>query len=136
MIRRFLGALGVLAVLSGMAMADELTGAQKILCAAVQATVCDSGGDCENGPPWLWSIPQFVEVDFGKGIIRTTDASKQNRSTPFKHVQRSDGFIFLQGVEGGRAFSFVIEEESGSLSAAVARSEITVSVFGACTPTK
>jgi hypothetical protein len=49
-------------------------------------------------------------------------------------MQRTDGMIVLQGFEAGRAFSFVIQEESGQLSAAIARQGITVSVFGACTP--
>ena len=37
-------------------------------------------------------------------------------------------------LENGRAFSFVINEEIGMLSAAVPRDETTVTVFGACTP--
>ena len=57
-----------------------------------------------------------------------------NRATPIKNLHREDGLIFLQGVEMGRAFSFVIQEETGDLSAAVAREDVTVSVFGACTP--
>jgi hypothetical protein len=47
---------------------------------------------------------------------------------------REEGKIFLQGIEKGRAFSFVIEEPSGEASIAVARQGLTVSVFGACTP--
>jgi hypothetical protein len=42
--------------------------------------------------------------------------------------------IVIQGFEKGRAFSFVITEESGSLSAAVAAEGKAVAVFGACTP--
>ncbi len=36
--------------------------------------------------------------------------------------------------EQGRAFSFVVVEETGMVSIAVARDGVTVSVFGACTP--
>jgi hypothetical protein len=39
----------------------------------------------------------------------------------------------LQGVENNRAYSILIEEDSGLLSAAIARDGITMSVFGACT---
>ena len=126
--------VGLLSLVSAAAYADDLTGADQILCTAVQATICDSGGECETGSPWLWNIPQFVVVDFEQKTLGTTKASGENRTTPIKHLQRTDGLIFLQGVEAGRAFSFVIEEETGTLSAAVARNEITVSVFGACTP--
>jgi len=40
----------------------------------------------------------------------------------------------LQGVEGGRAFSFVISEATGSLSVAVATKDGATTVIGACTP--
>jgi len=36
-------------------------------------------------------------------------------------------------MEGGRAFSFVIDEATGLLTVAVARDGLSVSVFGACT---
>jgi hypothetical protein len=40
----------------------------------------------------------------------------------------------LQGYENGRAFSFMIDEATGDVTAAVARETVAVSVFGACTP--
>lgn len=127
-------AAAILGMMPVVAHADDLSGADRILCTAVQATVCGSGGACEIGLPWQWNIPQFVEIDLEAKTLGTTKASGENRATPIDNVQCSDGLIFLLGIEAGRAFSFVIEEETGILSAAVARSEITVSVFGACTP--
>ena len=121
-------------VVTTAAMADDLKGADAILCTAVQATVCFVDGDCEIGTPWSWNIPQFIEIDFKKKVLRTTVASGENRQTPFKNIEREAGLIFLQGVERGRAFSFTIEEDTGMTSIAVARSGVTVSIFGACTP--
>ena len=133
--RRMMWAVaGLLSFVSVAAYADDITGADRVLCTAVQATVCDTSGECEIGSPWLWNIPQFIVVDFKEKTFGTTKASGENRVTPIKNIQRADGLIFLQGVEAGRAFSFVIEEETGDLSAAVARNGVTVSVFGACTP--
>jgi hypothetical protein len=42
----------------------------------------------------------------------------------------------MQGVENGRAFSFVVDEKHGALSAAVAVQEAGCSIngFGWCTP--
>ena len=114
--------------------ADDVTGVDTMICSSIQATVCSLDGDCEIGAPWLWGIPQFVEIDLKNKEVRTTEASGQRRATPLKHVERADGLLVLQGVENGRAFSFAITEEDGSLSVAVARDGITVSVFGACTP--
>ncbi len=116
--------------------ADDVTGAGRLLCSSVEATVCDVNGECEMGPPWTWDIPQFIEVDLGHKMLATTPASGENRTTPILHITRDKGVLFLQGVEGGRAFSIVIHESTGAVSAAVARDGITVSVFGACTPLK
>ena len=125
---------GFLAMLPAVAYADNVSGANRLLCSSVQATVCDSTGTCEIGAPWLWNIPQFVVIDLDAKTLGTTKASGENRITPIATLQRVDGLIVLQGVEAGRAFSFVIQEETGQVSVAVAREEITVSVFGACTP--
>lgn len=116
------------------ALGDDLTGQQSVLCTAVQATVCDDTATCVIENPWDLNIPQFLEINLGAKTVSTTKASGENRSTPIRTLLREDGLIVLQGVEGGRAFSFVIEEKSGLLSAAVAREGKTVSVFGACTP--
>lgn len=133
--RRWTLVLLVAAVLAtGRVAADDLTGADRFLCAAVEANVCTMEGDCENAPPWRFNIPQFIVVDLEAKKLATTEASGENRETPIKNLEREAGLIFLQGVEGGRAFSFVIAEEDGTASIAVARDGVTVSVFGACTP--
>ena len=126
--------LSVAAFAAVPSTADDVSGAGKLLCSSVEATVCDVNGDCEMGPPWTWNIPQFIEVDLSRKMLSTTPASGENRSTPILNIVREQGVLFLQGVEGGRAFSFVIHESTGAVSAAVARDGITVSVFGACTP--
>ena len=54
--------------------------------------------------------------------------------TPIKNIERANGVIYLQGIEGGRAFSFVIAEGTGSFSVVVAIEGGTTTVFGACTP--
>ena len=123
-----------LALLASPLLADNLTGANRILCTAVQATVCEAEGDCEIAPPWSFNIPQFIEIDLTRNTLATTKASGENRTTPIRNALRENGLVFLQGVEGGRAFSFVITEATGMASIAVARDGVTVSVFGACTP--
>lgn len=118
------------------AVADDLTGVNKALCAPATVTVCTEYGDCNSMLPWEVNVPQFIEVDFKKKRLATTEASGENRATPITRIEREDGFIYLQGIEGGRAFSFVIDEVTGLASIAVARANLTVTAFGACTPTK
>jgi hypothetical protein len=129
-----LATLAVAAVLPSIAAADDLTGQDRMLCTAVEATRCMESGTCTSELPWNLNIPQFIEVDLKAKTFSTTKASGENRSTPIRTVSREDGLIILQGFEAGRAFSFVIHEESGMASVAVARDGLTVSIFGACTP--
>lgn len=114
--------------------ADDLTGADKLLCTAVQATRCSMEDDCWTGPPWDLNVPQFIEIDLGKKQLSTTAASGENRLTPIESLKREAGVIYLQGIEGGRAFSFAIEEATGSMSVAVATKAGASTVLGACTP--
>jgi len=119
---------------AGAARADSVAGAGRLLCASIEATGCMQEGDCVIGTPSYWNIPEFIEIDLTGRTLSTTRASGTLRSTPIKQLEKMDGIIVLQGAEGGRAFSFVITEETGVLSAAVAREGFTISVFGACTP--
>ena len=118
---------------AGGAQADDLTGARQLLCTAVQATRCAEEGDCYQDLPWNLNVPQFIQVDLNAKRLSTTKASGENRSTPNEYMKREGGVIVLQGFEGGRAFSFVISEGTGMLSAAVAAEGKAVVVFGACT---
>lgn len=127
--------VGLVVVLAASPLwADDLTGATRFLCASVQATKCLEGGDCGIDLPWNLNIPEFIEVDLDARKLGTTRASGENRATPITHLTRADGLIVLQGFEMGRAFSFVITEQTGRITAAVASEGRAVAVFGSCTP--
>ena len=123
----------IIATLTPAASADNLSGADRILCASIEATRCDLDG-CVTDDPVLWNIPQFIEIDLNKKTMQTTVASGSNRVTSFPTMLREGGHIYIQGIEGGRAFSLVIHETSGELNAAVAASGTSTAVFAACTP--
>jgi hypothetical protein len=125
-----LGALGVAAVLRG----DDLTGKDRLLCTAVHVMQCTSDGECQNTTPQQLNLPEFVEVDLKARMVSTTKASGENRTSPIGNVTREGGLIVFQGVQTGRAFSFVIGESGGLASVSVAGEDMTVSIFGACTP--
>ena len=77
----------------------------------------------------LWNIPQFIEIDLAAKRLQTTAASGVHRATEFTTLLREEGHIYIQGIEGGRAFSFVIHEASGELNAA-RRTRVVASLFG------
>jgi hypothetical protein len=113
--------------------ADSLQNVDRLLCAAGQVLACFEEGDCVSLLPEEADVPQFVVVDLANKVVSTTRASNENRSTAFASMVRSDGVIYLQGIELGRAFSFVIDEVSGRITVAVSRDGLSVTVFGACT---
>jgi len=127
--------LTVVLILSARVVsADDLTGSDRFLCVPVQAAMCVEDGECAVDLPWNLNIPQFIEVDLEEKRLATTTASGLNRETPIEHLRRSDGTIVFHGFEMGRAFSWVIDEATGHVTAAVATDGLAVSVFGACTP--
>jgi hypothetical protein len=124
---------GILA--GGLVQADNLTGVDEMICAASQVQICIENDTCYSATPAELGVPDFVVIDTKKKTISTTKSSNENRSTSFTSVSKSDGLLYLQGVEGERAFSFVIDEATGRMTVAVSRDGIAVSVFGACTDT-
>jgi len=114
--------------------ADDVTGADKLLCAAAQLSACFDDGECMPLPPSAVKVPPFILVDLAGKKLSTTPASGEDRTSPIRNMERADGRIILQGVERGRAFSLLIDEASGALTAAVARDGVGVVVFGNCTP--
>ncbi len=125
-------ASAMLAMSTGAA-AENVEGVDKMICAAGYAQICLETGECFAATPYELQVPDFILVDTKKRTVSTSKASGLERSTEFTMLQREDGLISLQGVEGGRAFSFVIDEITGRLTAAIARDGLTVTVFGACT---
>ena len=130
--KRIAIASAMLAMSTGAA-AENVEGVDKMICAAGHAQICLETGECFAATPYELQVPDFILVDTKKRTVSTTKASGLERSTEVTMLEREDGLISLQGVEGGRAFSFVIEELTGRLTAAIARDGLTVTVFGACT---
>ena len=123
-------------VLIGPARADELTGVDRFICSAGSVSACCDDGQCASGTAAELGVPQFMEFDLKQKRVSTTKASALNRSTAIDNLKRENGIIVMQGVENGRAYSFVVDEKQGTLSATVAVQEAGCNIigFGTCTP--
>ena len=121
------------ATIAGMASADSVFDVDEMVCAAGQVQICLENDTCYAASAAELAIPDFVIIDTKGKKISTTRASGENRSTSFTSFSRTGGAIFLQGMESGRAFSFVIDELTGRMTVAVSRNGLSVTVFGACT---
>ena len=118
---------------AGTAAAENVEGVNDLICATGQAQICFETDECYAATPWELAVPDFILVDVKKKTISTTKGSGEKRSTEASRVVREEGMIMMQGIEDGRAFSFVIHESTGRLTAAIARDGFSVTVFGACT---
>ena len=116
------------------AFADDVTGADNLLCTTVRATECFADGGCFPGSPKEWSAPRFVKVDFKEKMLRTTAASGEDRTTPMKSIEREGDRIFIQGVQDSRAFSIVLDQDSGTGSTAIVLEGHVLALFSYCTP--
>ena len=64
-------AFAVAAALPSISAADDLTGQERFLCTAVDATRCMETGSCTTELPWNLNIPQFMEVDLKAKTVGT-----------------------------------------------------------------
>lgn len=132
--RRFLS--GSLALLfCGAAWADALTGSDELLCYAHSAARCEvEEMTCSVKTPWQLNLPDFIKIDLDAKRAETTEASGEVRQTPIRTVERSNGTILLQGVQGERAFSWLIIEATGEGTLSVSTPAAGLTVFTVCTP--
>jgi hypothetical protein len=125
----------VLALLSASPVtADTLKDANRMLCVPGTVSHCVNDEGCSSVLPETENIPEFIEVNLKSKTIAATKASGEDRTTPINTQSRSDGYIYLQGLENGRAFSMVISESTGDLTFAIAADGETAVMFGECTP--
>ena len=132
--RTVIAAAGCL--IGSVSAAENLDGIDRFICAPGQVQVCIEFDTCYAASPADLGMPDFVIIDTDEQIISTTPASGDERSSAFSSYVREAGLISLQGIEGERAFSFVIDEATGRLTAAVSLDGMTVTAFGACTATE
>jgi hypothetical protein len=118
----------------GAVFADDVSGSNSLLCYGLSAARCEIGEACTAVAPWQLNLPDFVKLDLRGKLIQTTAASAEQRETPLQNVQRNNGTILLQGVQGERAFSWLISETSGEGTLSVAGHGQGVTVFTVCTP--
>lgn len=115
-------------------VAEDVTGKDEILCTTTRVKECFADGGCVEGPPATWNLPRFTRIDLAKKVLETTEASGQNRSTPIEYIERQGDGIALQGAEGGKAFTILLETDTGTASLAIALEGSVLVGFGYCTP--
>jgi hypothetical protein len=128
-----IAALVLALMLASPVTGDVLKDVDRVLCVPGPVSHCVADGNCNSELPENESIPNFIEVDLKRKTLATTKASGEGRSTPIQSQSRASGYIYLQGVENGRAYSMVISESTGNLTFVIATDGETAAMFGDCT---
>jgi hypothetical protein len=123
----------VCAVAPGVAPAAELDGSAPILCAVMAVTECDRWGACEPVEPGSAGLPPFVRVNVGRKALEATDGSGRKTEIHSFTLVKEKERLLLQGGENGRAWSVVIGQRSGEMTAAIADHDGGFLVSGVCT---
>jgi hypothetical protein len=132
---RRLGVGSAALLLCGAAAADDVTGSDSLLCYALSAARCElEETTCNVREPWRLNLPDFLKLDLDAKRAVTTAASGELRVTDIRTVERGNGTILLQGVQGERAFSWLITETSGEGTLTVSALSAGLTVFTVCTP--
>jgi hypothetical protein len=133
---RSLGTLFLAMILAGVAAqpvpAASFDGSKDLLCAMNRAFECDHH-ECAPTTMEEVNVPGFVKVDFGNKRLSGTGPAGDEQTTAVESLIKRDGKTILQGAENARAWSVVIDQENGRLSATVADNEVGFVLFGACT---
>ncbi len=114
--------------------ADDIRGADQLLCSTLQASICLPDDGCTTVPASALNIPRFINVDTRAKTLSTTAASGENRHTQVSSVERADGLLRMHGYEQGRAFTLLVPELSGEATFTSVSEGRGVVVFAACTP--
>lgn len=128
---RILACLIILGVLplSFPAWADDsYDGTKPLLCASIEAIVCESGEPCEKGLPENIGAPQFLRIDFSKKEI-----VGPKRTTEIRLMEKNDEQILLQGHELNMGWALALDRATGKMTVTLANRESAFVIFGACT---
>lgn len=123
-----------LSLVPSTVLAAKYDGSVPLLCAAIEVLECAAGAECHGGDAESVNLPPFVKIDVPQKVLSTTEAAAEQRTTPIRHVEHLDGQLILQGGESRRAWSLIIAEGTGKLTATITDDQIGFVIFGACTP--
>lgn len=124
---------GALLVAAPVAAKGPFDGSKPLLCAISETDECAEESDCVEGEAGDIRAPRFVRIDVKAEKIEILDEGREDEVTKIQHVSRGDGYVILQGVEGGAGWSLRISGTTGDTTLSVSGDGVAISAFGACT---
>ena len=125
--------IGLCATALGTAGAAELDGSAPFICVVMGLTECDRWGACEPVGRDVLELPPFVRVNVAAKALEAMDGSGRKTAIHSSALVTEKARLILQGGENGRAWSLVIDQKTGEMTAAVADHDGGFLIAGVCT---
>ena len=123
-------AIGI-CILISVTPAFSLDTSSSLLCSVINVAECSTTDGCFESTAATFGLPQFVEIDFEKNMIRAVGEGQEVKKSKIKNLEQLESSIVMQGVENGRSWTVVIGNR-GAMTATVSESDLGFVVFGAC----
>ena len=128
-------ALALCLAAPGVAAASDFDGSRNLLCAPTDAMQCEGAGECNRKEVELLNMAKFLYVDFkAKTLKGTVEGATSEETSSIHTVQKLDGGTLIQGAEGGRGWSLIVDKGTGDMTLAIAGDDIAFVLFGVCQP--
>jgi hypothetical protein len=115
------------------ALAGSFDGKQNLVCSTVDVVGCTDGSTCLHGHARDFELPDFVFVDFGKGLLRAPMHSGSKETSPIRSSEASKHQLVLQGFENHQGWTLAIDRADGQMTLTSTGRDVSFMVFGACT---
>ena len=115
-----------------VALAADADGSEPMTCAITEVLECDEASGCTERLPQELNLPDFFLMDIETMTIREVGEGESLRETQIRHHESVDASLLMYGGEEGRAWSLVMNQESGELSGGISGDGFTLVLFGSC----
>ena len=115
------------------ARAADFDGTKPIICSVTQVVVCPRTGEIEKETAEGVNLPQFFFIDVQNKIVTAKGPSGDVRNTKIEAARHESGSLILEGVQLGKAWNAVINEQNGKATITGSTPDTAFVVFAACT---
>ena len=115
------------------ARAADFDGSKPFICSVIRVVVCPREGEVEKETAESVNLAQFLFVDVQKKIVTGKGPSGDTRQTTIENIRHDNGTMILEGVQLGKAWHAVINEQTGKTTLTGATEDVAFVVFAACT---
>jgi hypothetical protein len=118
------------------ARAADFDGTKPFVCSLIHVVVCDRTGEVEKETAEGINLPQFFSIEVGKKMVTAKTSPDEGRQSPIDTVRHENGTLILEGVQLGKPWHAVINEETGKATITSTTESTAFVVFAACTLTQ